>query len=561
MRKCRSRGAAHPTRAALLWFNLSDPLTRDPRLAAALRYGPLVAAVAALVLHSLAYNFVTDDAYITFVYARNLAEHGALTFNLGDPVEGYTNFLWAVVLGVLALAGLAPEITSLVLGTGFAAGTLIVVYRLGAAVAADRRPSPWDHVAPALLALTAGYACWASGGLETQMFTFWVAAAIGAAIRQRQSGRYLRVGVFLALAALTRPEGLLVAGCIGAWRLVDNWARERRLAPVRGELFGAAVLCGVVAAHLLWRWWYYGYPLPNTYYVKAAGETARGYGDKMRAIGLCYVWEWARQSHAIWASPLIVLSLLSRTAAARSLAALCLLITAVYLGYTVSVGGDFMGLHRFVMPVFVTTAIGAALGARRLAALLGDRRGVSIAVAAVLLVAHGAGQLRLTARSTSPKNLRASCYGSIDTPAYLELYTRDRARIGRHMRECFADGDFSIFGGVGAKPYYARAEGIDVFGLVSERIAHEVKRTRPRPGHNKWGPDPLLAEHDPDFVFSCYSLSPSAQKPRWNCNPRWWERRGYRRVTLHIPGLRERGEYYSFLAREGKPFSCPGLIE
>ena len=58
-----------------------------------LRWGLLAAAAIALVVHSLAYNFVTDDAYISFVFSRNLAEHGELTFNLGQPVEGYTNFL------------------------------------------------------------------------------------------------------------------------------------------------------------------------------------------------------------------------------------------------------------------------------------------------------------------------------------------------------------------------------------------------------------------------------------------------------------------------------------
>jgi len=34
----------------------------------------------------------------------------------------------------------------------------------------------------------------------------------------------------------------------------------------------------------------------------------------------------------------------------------------VYLPYAVSVGGDFMGLHRFIMPVFVVAAIAVTLG-------------------------------------------------------------------------------------------------------------------------------------------------------------------------------------------------------
>ena len=70
----------------------------------------LLVGVAAVVLvaHSLVYNFITDDAYISFVYARNLAEHGELVFNLGQYVEGYTNFLWTALLGLGMVVGIPP---------------------------------------------------------------------------------------------------------------------------------------------------------------------------------------------------------------------------------------------------------------------------------------------------------------------------------------------------------------------------------------------------------------------------------------------------------------------
>ena len=44
----------------------------------------LLLAALALIAHSLVFNFVTDDAFISFVYSRNLAEHGQLVFNLGE---------------------------------------------------------------------------------------------------------------------------------------------------------------------------------------------------------------------------------------------------------------------------------------------------------------------------------------------------------------------------------------------------------------------------------------------------------------------------------------------
>jgi len=552
-----------------------------------LRHGPLAASAAVLVWHSLQYNFVTDDAYISFVYSRNLAEHGELVFNPGmDPVEGYTNFLWTFLLGLLMLLGLPPEITSLVLGTGFAIGTMWLVYRLsahlwpgvgaaGSAAGAAGRPdargapagSAWDHLAPALLALSAGYACWSSGGLETQMFTFWVVLSLSLYARGDEDGRALRrLGPALALAAMTRPEGLLVAAVLGLHRLAVMLVRDRRVRPSRDELLCIGWFAALWAPWFAWRWWYYGHPLPNTYYVKAAGPASPGYDEAMREVGLHYVWQFARQSGLLVASPLVVAGLLVAPLRGRRFlfGSAAALLAAVYLAYTVRVGGDFMGLHRFVMPLFPIGALGAACGLRAAAGLIRQapaRRLAGIAAAAALLSAHGVHQIRLTGASVRWGNF-ASDRG-IDTPAFLRVYAHDRAVIGRHMAPCFSDDDFAIYGGAGAKPYYAGARGVDVFGLVSERVAHEVPRTRPRPGHNKWAPDSLLRELQPTFVFHCYSIHADPERPRWNCRPASWRRHGFVPVTLHIPGLLQQGTYYSFLVAEerARTFDCPGRVK
>src|SRR3954462_15183564 len=115
-----------------------------------LRWLLLGAAAVVLVVHSLAYNFVTDDAYISFVFSRNFAEHGELSFNLGQPVEGYTNFLWTVLLGAGMIAGIDPGISARVLGTACALGTLYVAFRL--MERALGRKTPWAAVPPLFLA-------------------------------------------------------------------------------------------------------------------------------------------------------------------------------------------------------------------------------------------------------------------------------------------------------------------------------------------------------------------------------------------------------------------------
>ena len=536
------------------------PLTR--------RYLPLLAAFAVLIWHSLQYNFVTDDAYISFVFSRNFAEHGQLVFNAGlPPVEGYTNFLWTFLLGLLMVVGLAPEVTSLVLGTAFALGTMALCLRLTEHVCKER--SAWDYLPPVLLACSAGFACWSSGGLETQMFTFFVTWALYAYARADGETRYYRIlGISLALAAMTRPEGLLITALVGGHRLALNVLRDRRLAPSRAEL-------GCIAAFLLlwgpwfaWRWWYYGHFFPNTYYVKAAGKAAKNYAEKMHANGRYYLWQWLQQSKVLYAAPVALLGFaMARPRSARFvLGTLALLVSAVYSVYTMRVGGDFMGLHRFVMPLFVLAALGFSLGLRWLSERLPKPwAGRAAPVVAALVVALFArSQYQLTAKSARFGNWRSD--HGIDTPSYLATYAHDRKLIGQQMRQCFTEDDFSIFGGVGAKPYYARAKGIDVFGLVSEVVAHQVPRTRPRAGHNKWAPDALLLNtYHPDFVFHCYSLHRDPNQPRMNCRGNFWKRNGYEPVTLHVPGLWERGEYYTFYVQGERVASfresCPGIVK
>lgn len=45
--------------------------------------------------------FLTDDAFISFRYARNLVEGHGLVYDLGEYVEGYSNFLWVLELAAL----------------------------------------------------------------------------------------------------------------------------------------------------------------------------------------------------------------------------------------------------------------------------------------------------------------------------------------------------------------------------------------------------------------------------------------------------------------------------
>jgi len=384
---------------------------------------------------------------------------------------------------------------------------------------------------------------------------------------------------------MTRPEGPLLVALVGAHRLARNVLGERRWKPNRDELLAAAWFLAVWAPWFAWRWWYYGWPFPNTYYVKAtdppppacaatmpaeachamraaAAKATATYDAKMRGHGGHYVMRWFQQTALVWVSPVALLGLVAPLRSPRfAFGTLAALVTGTYLYYVRGVGGDFMGLHRFIMPLFVLAALAVTLGVAHLASLAGRAhprlvRVAPLVLAGALLAGFAMHQHRLTAASTRFGNFKND--DGIDTPAYLKVYAHDRGLIGERLRACVRPDDFAIYGGVGAMPYAARLRGIDVFGLVSARIAHEVPRGRDRAGHNKWGPDPLLADYHPTIVMHCYAIRRTPGVAPLGCAG-YWEQQGFERVVLHVPGMRELGEYYTFLVKKDRAMQCPGL--
>ena len=61
-------------------------------------------------------RWVCDDAFISYRYAENLAGGYGLVFNHGEKVEGYTNFLWTLVLSIASSSGFPLPQSSMILG-------------------------------------------------------------------------------------------------------------------------------------------------------------------------------------------------------------------------------------------------------------------------------------------------------------------------------------------------------------------------------------------------------------------------------------------------------------
>src|SRR5262249_33650186 len=154
---------------------------------------------------------------ISFRYAAHLVEGRGLVYNAGEYVEGYTNLLWTLLnAGALAL-GWVPEASSRALGIAFWLALVTVL-----TLRTWRRTTTWPPLplAALLVLLMEDFQTWATGGLETSMFTFLATGSLllvapaGAGLR-----RPLLAGLGLAAAVTTRPDGAIFAavGVVGVW--------------------------------------------------------------------------------------------------------------------------------------------------------------------------------------------------------------------------------------------------------------------------------------------------------------------------------------------------------
>jgi hypothetical protein len=67
-----------------------------------------------IVIDGVRYFWLDDDMMISMRYARNLAHGNGLVWNVGERVEGYTNFLWTLFMAVVHVFPVPDATTSLV---------------------------------------------------------------------------------------------------------------------------------------------------------------------------------------------------------------------------------------------------------------------------------------------------------------------------------------------------------------------------------------------------------------------------------------------------------------
>jgi arabinofuranosyltransferase len=236
---------------------------------------------AALAAHDFALG--TDDAHISLVYASNFAHGHGFVYNVGgERVEGFSTLLWVLLTAPAFYFPGRPDLWILGLSTiltafsySVAAGYLMRAYR---PLSAQVPPALVATIFVGLLMVWPAQITWMTASLmETALWSVLLTASAVLLLSEGERGGPTPTGakttafsVVLALTILTRPESLVIAPVLVVLRLV-------RLAGLAGWQLAWRFTIGpilvsfvTVASLTMFRLFYFGYPLPNTYYAKVS---------------------------------------------------------------------------------------------------------------------------------------------------------------------------------------------------------------------------------------------------------------------------------------------------
>ncbi|MDZ4723086.1 MAG: tetratricopeptide repeat protein [candidate division Zixibacteria bacterium] len=331
------------------------------------RFWPIFPALALYIFFSATLWFIQDDAYITYRYAANFLNGDGLVFNIGERVEGITNFGWAVWLILLGSVKLDYILLSQVCGLLFGAGVIVLTYRI-ALVVFEKNGEWFGFVAAMLVGANQSLAYWSPAGLETAAFACFAMLSLYWFLNRN----HLLIWSLL-LAVWLRPEGAVLTGLF----ILIEAIIERRVPLFSLRCAAAAFVLSL--PFVGFKLGYYGSILPNPFFAKTSADIAHF------KSGLAYAVTFFKDYAFFGFGLLTLLFFFKRwTPAIKTL----WLFVIFYILYIIAVGGDVLKVHRFFLPLFGPAAILVAAVGWFLWGSLKKRRVALVAIAfAVPLVA------------------------------------------------------------------------------------------------------------------------------------------------------------------------------
>ena len=502
------------------------------------RWAVVAVAAGVFIMHARSIDAVCDDAFISLRYARNLVDHGAPVYNLGERVEGYTSPLWMLLSAAPLALGIEGSKALSLMGLLGAVALVAATWRLWTVVA-PARPAA-GLVVLGLLVASTPLAAWSSSGLETPAFAAMVALSVAEAaafVDEPTRTRGYRAGGVIALATLLRPEGALV----GAVAFMVLAFRRPRLPLLSFALAAAAP----VSVLVLWRLGYYGEIVPNTFFAKLSAAPWR-----RAQVGLRYAFFTVSELGFALSAMLLLSALVAPWKAPAT--RIIRLVVPVYVAYVLWVGGDFFDLFRFFVPILPLLFVSLVASALALESYLGITTGGWLVVVGLAAPAYLASQISLRRRALQIEEPERAGAG-IEPLGWTKQHAVIWADTGRFLRVHAQAGDSMADAAAGAAPYYSGLPNLDLLGLSDAEVARHGLRLGSRPGHQRLARLEYVLARRPTYLMLTDCFWP------W---PGSWAESGYLCAEASIPSSFGGEAEISFLvdAARGQELAQSGVL-
>jgi hypothetical protein len=300
---------------------------------------------------------------------------------------------------------------------------------------------------------------------------------------------------------------------------------------VKGLLLWSLFLLIPFLLYFAWRWSYYGKMLPNTFYIKVAGAAyyQQGFSYLLSFVERFWIW--------FMVIPLFFLGKgMKLNTKLRMVVLYFTSMILVFSLYVVYVGGDFMDMFRFFVPILPFFFFLIQEGFRGLYSYLGPvsnrRQKMSLTVTEILLI----GLTLFVLVSPSIETSKVWHRNDIDSVGMLREAALIWSRTGMMFKQMAKPGETLSTSAAGAIPYYSELYTIDELGLTLASIGDLRERTWHRAGHSKRVTDEFLLSKRPTYFVGHPKIYDDFQRTRgvWGFFSEVFLEHGYQPTVYNV---------------------------
>ncbi len=480
-------------------------------------YGLLGALSILLYYYCKSFDFIQDDSFITFRYVKNFTEGNGLVFNIAERVEGYTCFLWVMLLSGVRKLGFDFVSASQTIGFIFSALTLLCTFLISSRIFPKGKDALYNLVfsliAVVLVAANGSFAYWTVSGMETAMFGFLVTLAVYMYLKELKLGSALPLSsIAFLLASMTRPEGNLIFAVTALHKLIITFRKpppegstRMQMLFSKSNLYWLLIYLIPAVIFMIWRYSYYGYLLPNTFYAKT-GSSAEYF-----KAGFVYFWEFTKSYGGYGVLTLLTLLTLRNKERLYDFLYLVLLFF-VFCAYVIFVGGDVLRPNRFFVPLMPVFFILVQEGLSELLGIFDKKKAFALGALIGAAFAIGFSYYTYTNEFDQIKRYSVLEKGLVEKMKITGTWLKNKQQqAGRPLVVAATT--------IGSVSYYSEVFLIDMLGLTDKEIAHnpkpipEISSSEVGWRERNYNVDYVL-QRKPDLIYFSTGLKPSAYAER-----------------------------------------------